>query len=267
MERVQIESKFVDHQGEIMIVELGGYIDQSNSYQLQKLFDNIIDSHCYKVIVDFSKLYYMSSAGWGIFVGEIKRFRDNSGDIKLASMNSDIYDVYQMLEFYHILDDYMTVEDAVASFKRSNDEMIQFIDEESQSKTEIEHTGLTQPDNTQLPINELTTKPIESSTGERNQMDSEYINFKPGESTDKSAKAEYMSGVVGKEIRLADLPVNEKVKRVISQNPLIGVFGIRRILRHEHFGKVRISVFRLWKLLRSLDLDSRVKRYRYYRSC
>ena len=29
----------------------------------------------------------MSSAGWGIFVGEVKRFREKGGDIKLVNMN------------------------------------------------------------------------------------------------------------------------------------------------------------------------------------
>lgn len=123
MEQVQIDSKFADKHGEIMVVELGGHIDQSNSYQLQKMFDNIIQSGCFKVIVDFTKLYYMSSAGWGVFIGEIKRFRDNSGDIKLASMNPDIYDVYQMLEFYHILEDYTTVQEAALSFKTEGEEL------------------------------------------------------------------------------------------------------------------------------------------------
>ena len=42
MEQVQIESKFADKQGEIMVVELGGHIDQSNSDQVQKMFNNII---------------------------------------------------------------------------------------------------------------------------------------------------------------------------------------------------------------------------------
>ena len=90
MEQVQIESKFAGKHGEIMVLELSGHIDQSNSYQLQKMFDNIIHSGCFKVIVDFGKLYYMSSAGWGVFIGEIKRFRDNGGDIKLANMNVGI---------------------------------------------------------------------------------------------------------------------------------------------------------------------------------
>ena len=88
------------------MVELDGHIDQSNSHQLQKMFDNILQSGCSKVIVDFNRLFYMSSSGWGVFVGEIKRFRDLEGDIKLTNMNPEIYDVYQMLEFYHIFDDY-----------------------------------------------------------------------------------------------------------------------------------------------------------------
>ncbi|MCD4691312.1 MAG: hypothetical protein K8R79_00235 [Calditrichales bacterium] len=57
MEKIKIESKFADQTGEIMVVELGGHVDQSNTFQLQKMFENIIQSGCYKVIVDFKELY------------------------------------------------------------------------------------------------------------------------------------------------------------------------------------------------------------------
>ncbi len=132
MEKIQIDSKFADKNGEIMIVELGGHVDQSNSFQLQKMFDDIIESKVFKVIVDFKSLHYMSSAGWGIFVGEVKRFRENGGDIRLAAMNPEINDVYQMLEFYHILDDFTTVEEAAASFE-SDDDVLDIVDDDDKT--------------------------------------------------------------------------------------------------------------------------------------
>jgi len=53
----------------------------------------------------------------------------------------------------------------------------------------------------------------------------------------------------------------------VAKQPFANIFQIRRILRHEEFGKTKISLFKLWKLLRELDLDTREKRYRFYRSC
>ena len=59
---------------------------------------------------------YISSAGWGIFISEIKEIRENGGDLKLAAMIGDVYEVFELLEFQTILESFDTVEEAVKSF-------------------------------------------------------------------------------------------------------------------------------------------------------
>lgn len=272
MEKITIDSKFADQDGEVMVVELGGHVDQSNSYQLQKMFDSIIQSGCFKVIVDFKNLFYMSSAGWGVFVGEIKRFRENGGDIKLATMNPEIYDVYQMLEFYHILDDYPRVEDAAASFGKDTDEL----DLVPNEPDEHEPIPMPVPEDTAIEEIDLTKdeKTIEMDVTEsRDKKDAvaEVIDFIPnggqGSSFKEGTSKEFIPHTLQKDVKLAELPKAEKVKRVVAENPLVGIWGIRRVLRHEHFGKTRMGIFELWRLLRDLDLNNKHKRYRYYRSC
>ncbi len=263
MEDIKIESKFADQSGEIMVIELGGHIDQSNSYQLQKMFDNIIQSGSFKVIVDFGDLYYMSSAGWGVFVGEIKRFRENGGDIKLANMNPEIYEVYQMLEFYHILEDFPTIEDAAASFRKEDNELNLVLesDEGEEAKdtvapaeTNIEEMNLFEPQSA-----EDNAPPKEAQT--------EIIELNTQEDFHRKSGTEFIPHALKKDVKLAELPISEKIKHVVAQNPLLGIFGIRRVLRHENFGRTKIGYFRLKRLLRELDLNTKEKRYRYYRSC
>ena len=116
MEQILVKTEFIDKTLPVVLVQLGGYIDQSNCDKLQKVFDNLALSSHFNVIFDLSSLVYVSSAGWGIFVGEVKRFRDNNGDIKLANMNSEIYEIFQMLEFYHILEDFSSIEEALEAF-------------------------------------------------------------------------------------------------------------------------------------------------------
>lgn len=270
MEKLQIESKFADQSGDVMVVELGGHVDQSNSYQLEKLFDNIIQSGCYRVIVDFSNVYYMSSAGWGVFVGEIKRFRDKGGDIKLANMRPEIYEVYQMLEFYHILEDYPSVEAAAASFKKEQEEIdlvIGQIEEEGESGVDEA------PDSAEIEEMESTVEEIEleeiDQTIQPDEETKEKQASSPVKSSDfrKETVHEFMPQIINPEVKLADLPLPEKIKKVVAQNPLVGLFGIRKILRHEHFGKTKVGIFKLYKLLKQMDLDTKEKRYRFYRSC
>ena len=246
MEQVQIESKFADKQGEIMVVELGGNIDQSNSDQVQKMFNNIIQSGCFKVVIDFGKLFYMSSAGWGVFIGEIKRFRDNGGDIKLANMNPDIYDVFQMLEFYHILEDFPTVKEAILAFL------------DDKSELNLAQNSLVQ-----------SIENIESD--EEKSTKQEIIEFIPDKSILNTAPANAEKEIVEqkfeKTMDLRQLPLSQKIRYIISENPILGVWGIKKILLSDHFGNKKISIFRLMHILKQLDLNTKSKRYRYYRSC
>lgn len=276
MENIQIDTKFADKNGEIMIVRLGGHIDQSNSYLLQKQFDNIIDSGAFKIVVDFSSLRYMSSAGWGIFVGEVKRFRENGGDIKLAAMNSDINDVFQMLEFYHILEDYPTVVEATASFEQDNDilDIIEkkgatnpiYTDSPAHIDSETEQEEIEIPDKTGD-----TEKEEPSFIIKKDKKEAEVIKLIPGTSRKelpiRGTSNNFMAKTLKDDVKLSELPIHEKIKKVVQEHPLVSVFQIKKILKHEHFGFTKIGLFRLWKILKNLDLNSREKRYRFYRSC
>ena len=68
-------------------------------------------------------------------------------------------------------------------------------------------------------------------------------------------------------IELKQLPVPQKIRYVIEQNPILGIRGIKKMLKSDHFGNAKIGTLKLWLLLRELDLDTKQKRYRYYRSC
>lgn len=266
MDDIIVDSHFADDQGEVMIVKLKGYIDQTNSFSLQKVFDDIFKSGCFKIVIDFSQVIYISSAGWGIFVGEIKRFRDNGGDIKLSSLNPDIYEVYQMLEFYHIFEDFPTVNEALKAINDSGgNELIENLtgngnveelepEREEEKETEqpfetieedivFEEEAELELDQPEAPAQPESVAPEEifqtKTTDNREQM---FIN-------------------------ISRLPLTEKIKMVVSQYPLLGIWNIKKILQDQRFGSTKVSIFKLYKTLKELDLESKEKRYRFYRSC
>ena len=260
MDTIKIDSKFADKNGEIMVVELEGYIDQSNYHKLQKILDDVMNSGCYKIIVDFEKLDYMSSAGWGVFVGEVKRFRDNNGDIKLVRMHDDVYDVFHLLEFYHILEDYSSIQEAATRF----DTQSVFIDLVDDKKDMVR-----------------TDEPLEAVDSEVDEVDIAIDEIDSTEFADKTVppsnsvivegtpelKAAFQIESIHKKKKISDLPIREKIKRIIAQNPLLSTRGIKNVLRHKEFGNTKIGYFRLRRLLKEMDLHTKDKRYRYYRSC
>lgn len=65
----------------------------------------------------------------------------------------------------------------------------------------------------------------------------------------------------------AELPLPEKVRSVIAQNGPISLLRILSLLKTERYGKTSTNIIKLYLLLRELNLDSKLKRTRYYRSC
>lgn len=104
----------------IVILKVSGYLDTTTSGELEHALTGLVENESYRIVMDLSGVTYISSAGWGIFIGEIKRIRSNGGDLKLAGMIPDVYEVFLLLEFHTILESYRTTEEAVAAFEKED---------------------------------------------------------------------------------------------------------------------------------------------------
>ncbi|HMA75679.1 MAG TPA: STAS domain-containing protein [Candidatus Krumholzibacteriaceae bacterium] len=100
----------------VSIVTVKGFIDTTTSSKLESGIKKLLDERRFDIVIDLGGVDYISSAGWGIFISEIKKIRQNGGDLKLASMVGDVYEVFELLEFQTILESYDNIEEAVRSF-------------------------------------------------------------------------------------------------------------------------------------------------------
>jgi anti-sigma B factor antagonist len=103
----------------VSILKVSGYLDTTTAGELENALYGLLDRNVFKVVVDLSGVNYISSAGWGIFIGEIKRIRNHGGDLKLCGMTGDVHEVFQLLEFHSILEAHPTTQDAINAFKSS----------------------------------------------------------------------------------------------------------------------------------------------------
>ena len=113
MDKLQADESWID---DVVVLKLAGLIDSGTSQLLEDRFNSLILKGNVKIVVDLSDVDYISSAGWGIFVGEIKGVRKKSGDIKLAGMRPDVREVFDLLEFNALLEPYESREKALLSF-------------------------------------------------------------------------------------------------------------------------------------------------------
>jgi anti-sigma B factor antagonist len=120
MDKLQIEEEMVQ---DTVVLKLTGLVDSGTSHFLENKLSELIEGEKVKLVIDLNDVDYISSAGWGIFVCEIKGVREKNGDIKLAGMLPDVRDVFELLEFDTLLTPYNSVTDALMAFEsqQSND--------------------------------------------------------------------------------------------------------------------------------------------------
>ncbi|MCH8124527.1 STAS domain-containing protein [candidate division KSB1 bacterium] len=125
MEGIQVSVSKVGPQDKISQIKVGGYIDTTTSAEVERALDGLVRKGDYNIIIELGNVDYISSAGWGIFISEIKGIRERGGDLKLANMIPDVYEVFELLEFHYILRAYDTIEEASRDFNLNSDKSLQ----------------------------------------------------------------------------------------------------------------------------------------------
>ena len=101
----------------VTVLKIHGYVERVMAQQVECLFDAAFASGCFRIVVDLSETDYLSSSGWGMFIGEIKRVREGGGDIILAAMRPGVLEIFELLEFNRVLRHYDSVDEAVHAFE------------------------------------------------------------------------------------------------------------------------------------------------------
>ncbi len=102
-------------------MRVDGVIDTLTAGELEEVIDSLLKRQRYNIVIDLAGVDYISSAGWGIFISHIKDVRGHGGDIKLANMVPDVYEIFELLEFDNVLQAYTSLDAAVGQFRPSDD--------------------------------------------------------------------------------------------------------------------------------------------------
>jgi anti-sigma B factor antagonist len=277
MEGIQISVYYVGVQEDVALIQIGGYLDTVTSPQLETALEDVTTEGFYNIICDLGNVNYISSAGWGIFVSKIKTIRDMGGDLVLSQMIPDVFDVFRLLEF-----------DRILKFHDSTDKAIKEFDE-LRGLTPLLTEGRTakeDPDDggglgdAPMPSDMLSREPSRGEGFSRSMLSPTGEEEEGGAQEQPGGKVEtaQFGGFSGTDLSVLpfgpgernvldrDLPLTEKVKLAVIDNPLAGINTIRRTLNSSRFGYVKIGYYALRKMFRELDLDSKEKRYRFWRS-
>jgi anti-sigma B factor antagonist len=103
----------VDKQGDVTIVAVVGSVDALTASALTAQLSELIAENNVRLVVDLSRVDYVSSAGLRTVLGALKESRSRGGDLRLAGAQPNVNKVLQMSGFNSILKAYPDVAAAV----------------------------------------------------------------------------------------------------------------------------------------------------------
>ncbi|HLG93555.1 MAG TPA: STAS domain-containing protein [candidate division Zixibacteria bacterium] len=115
MQDIKISLEAAKAEG-LSVLRVDGVVDTMTASELEKVMNSLLSQKRYRIVVDLAGVDYISSAGWGIFVSNIREVRANRGDIKLARMMPSVYEVFELLEFDSILRAFDSIDRAREDF-------------------------------------------------------------------------------------------------------------------------------------------------------
>jgi anti-sigma B factor antagonist len=225
MEGIQVSVEKAGSRNNIAIIKVGGYIDTTTSAELEHSLDTLLKSDTHNIVIDLGNVDYISSAGWGIFISEIKGIRERGGDLKLVKMVPDVYEVFELLEFHYILRAFDTIEDAIGDFDRG---------------------GAGAP---------VTPRPVAAKPAPVNS----------GRTAAAVGTAKPRVERISASGDRVPRSVDDKVRQVVLENPEAGPFKIKQMLASPRHGNTQVGWFEVRRILKKLDLDSREKRIDFFK--
>ena len=90
-------------QQDVTLVAFAGSLDSNTSPEAQQALDRILAGGGGKLVVDFTALDYISSAGLRVLLGAAKRLRGAGGALRLFGLNETVREVFQISGFSTIL--------------------------------------------------------------------------------------------------------------------------------------------------------------------
>jgi anti-sigma B factor antagonist len=236
MEGIQVSAEVAGSRNQISIIKVGGYIDTTTSSELERALDSLLKQGRFFIVVDLGNVDYISSAGWGIFISEIKSIRENGGDLKLVRMVPDVYEIFELLEFHHILDVYDTVDEAINKFEV------------------LESAG--------KPVaKEVSFKKPEVVAGKETAAAAATTAAAPKTAGVAAGVTETI--IERGEIATADLSLIEKIKMIVRKNPEYGAYKIKKQLNTIDYGFMKVGWLMVRGELQKMGLNSKTRRYAF----
>jgi len=98
------------------IVRIEGRLDATFSPMLEKKIMEQILGGARNILLDFSQLNYLSSAGIRLLLSVTKKLKDLGGALYCCSLGEEVMEIIKMAGFEHIIHIFLTEQEAIQHF-------------------------------------------------------------------------------------------------------------------------------------------------------
>lgn len=89
--------------GDVKVVEFEGKLDTHTSPDAREQLTELIDNREKKILLNFEKLDYISSAGLRVLLGAAKQLKTANGELRICDLNEVVKEVFDISGFSTIL--------------------------------------------------------------------------------------------------------------------------------------------------------------------
>jgi anti-sigma B factor antagonist len=86
----------VSRNGEVTLVEVEGQLIVGNRQELKQQVLDQLEAGDRKFVIDFANTGYIDSSGLGVLVSLSKKIREQSGELRLSSLNEDLRTLFEL---------------------------------------------------------------------------------------------------------------------------------------------------------------------------
>jgi stage II sporulation protein AA (anti-sigma F factor antagonist) len=111
---MQVSTEMFD---DVLLLSLEGQINGNNATGLEQNLKSYVDKALYRIVLDFSGVDYISSAGLRVVLWLAKQIREHAGALALYGLRKNVLEIFEMCGFVDFLTIVESREAALAKIK------------------------------------------------------------------------------------------------------------------------------------------------------
>ena len=101
---------------DIKVVQFDGKLDSNTAKDAEASLNDLLSQEANKILIDFEKLDYTSSAGLRVLLSTSKQLKAVGGELRLCNLNETVQEIFDMSGFSSILSVFASESDAIEGF-------------------------------------------------------------------------------------------------------------------------------------------------------